>query len=132
MNSAPFRLNLGERLLLREGHRVRLRAKVFETLCVLAENAGWLLSKDTLMQAIWRNTIVEENNLDHNISVLRKALGEKAGGQQYIETVPRKGYRFVAEVREQFRGSAPAGVRRTEQQSESTGECVRVSEAHPL
>jgi pimeloyl-ACP methyl ester carboxylesterase len=72
--------------------------KVFDTLCVLVENAGRLLTKEELLRAVWPNTVVEENNLNHNISVLRKALGENATGQAYIETVPRIGYRFAARV----------------------------------
>jgi DNA-binding winged helix-turn-helix (wHTH) protein len=90
-----FRLDIGERLLLRDGHPVRLRSKVFETLCVLVGNSGHLLGKNELIQAIWPDAIVEENNLDHNISTLRRALGEGINGEKYIETVPRKGYRFM-------------------------------------
>ena len=71
---------------------------MFDTLCVLVEHAGRLVTKHELLEAVWPDTTVEENNLNHNISVLRKALGEKATGQQYIETVPRLGYRFVAAV----------------------------------
>lgn len=95
----PFRLDVGERLLLRDGHPVRLRSKVFETLSVLVEHSGHLLEKDELMQTLWPESIVEENNLDHNISTLRRTLGEGISGQKYIETVPRKGYRFVAAVK---------------------------------
>lgn len=95
----PFRLEVAERRLLRAGRPVALRAKVFDTLRVLVENRGRLLTKDELMQAVWPDSVVEENNLNHNISTLRKALGEKATGQAYVETVPRVGYRFVAEVR---------------------------------
>src|SRR5262245_6439026 len=96
----PFRLDVSERLLLRDGQALQLRSKVFETLRVLVTNNGHLLGKDELMQAIWPDSIVEENNLDHNISTLRRTLGERAGGQKYIETVPRQGYRFVATVRQ--------------------------------
>jgi DNA-binding winged helix-turn-helix (wHTH) protein/tetratricopeptide (TPR) repeat protein len=77
---------------------IPLRLKVFDTLRVLVENAGRLVTKQELLDAVWPDTAVEENNLNHNVSVLRKALGEKATGQQYIETVPRVGYRFVAPV----------------------------------
>jgi DNA-binding winged helix-turn-helix (wHTH) protein/tetratricopeptide (TPR) repeat protein len=79
---------------------------VFDTLCVLVENAGRLVTKDQLLETVWPDTTVEENNLNHNISVLRKALGEKATGQQYIETVPRVGYRFVAAVETAEPGTA--------------------------
>jgi pimeloyl-ACP methyl ester carboxylesterase len=100
----PFRLDVGERRLLREGRAVPLRLKVFDTLCVLAEHSGRLLTKHELMQRIWPDTVVEENNLNHNISTLRRALGERVTGPRYIETVPRIGYRFVAAV------TGPAGV----------------------
>lgn len=103
-----FRLEVGERRLLRQGRAVALPAKVFETLRVLLERPGRLFTKDELMQRVWPDAVVEENNLNHNISVLRKALGERAAGLQYIETVPRVGYRFVAEVRQ----SGPAPVDR--------------------
>ena len=76
---------------------IPLRLKVFDTLLVLVENAGRLVTKQELLDTVWPETTVEENNLNHNVSVLRKAL-EKATGQQYIETVPRVGYRFAAPV----------------------------------
>jgi len=94
----PFLLEVGERRLLREGRAVPLRAKVFDTLRVLVEHSGRLLTKHELMQIVWPDTAVEENNLNHNISTLRRALGEQVTGQQYIETVPRVGYRFLADV----------------------------------
>jgi pimeloyl-ACP methyl ester carboxylesterase/DNA-binding winged helix-turn-helix (wHTH) protein len=94
----PFRLEVDERRLTRSGRAVPLRTKVFDTLCVLVEHSGRLLTKHELMQSIWPDTVVEENNLNHNISTLRRTLDERVTGQQYIETVPRVGYRFVAEV----------------------------------
>lgn len=92
----PFELNVREHRLLRDGDVIPLRGKVFDTLRVLVENAGSLVSKEDLLRALWPDAAVEENNLNHNISILRKALGEKATGQTYIETVPRIGYRFVS------------------------------------
>jgi DNA-binding winged helix-turn-helix (wHTH) protein/pimeloyl-ACP methyl ester carboxylesterase len=94
----PFRLEVDERRLLRGNEPIPLRGKVFETLCALVESQGRLLTKEELLQSVWPNTAVEENNLNHTVSVLRKALGERATGQTYIETVPRVGYRFVANV----------------------------------
>src|SRR6476659_6043472 len=93
-----FRLNVAERVLLREGELVPLTPKVFDILLVLVENSGQVVSKDDLMKRVWPNTFVEEGNLTQNISLLRKALGETPGGVQFIETVPRRGYRFVAEM----------------------------------
>ncbi len=94
----PFHLDVRERRLSRGGEVIPLRLKVFDTLLVLVENAGKLVTKQELLDTVWPETTVEENNLNHNVSVLRKALGEKATGQQYIETVPRVGYRFAAPV----------------------------------
>jgi DNA-binding winged helix-turn-helix (wHTH) protein/pimeloyl-ACP methyl ester carboxylesterase len=94
----PFHLDVRERRLSRGGEAIPLRLKVFDTLLVLVENAGRLITKQELLDTVWPETTVEENNLNHNVSVLRKALGEKATGQHYIETVPRVGYRFAAPV----------------------------------
>jgi len=95
----PFLVDAAEGLLLRDGQPVPLTPKAFETLTVLVENSGHVLGKDELMQRIWPDSFVEENNLSQNISILRKALGDNAGGQQrYIETVPKRGYRFTAIV----------------------------------
>jgi DNA-binding winged helix-turn-helix (wHTH) protein/alpha-beta hydrolase superfamily lysophospholipase len=94
----PFHLDVRERRLSRGGEVIPLRLKVFDTLLVLVQNAGRLVTKQELLDTVWPETTVEENNLNHNVSVLRKALGEKATGQQYIETVPRVGYRFAAPV----------------------------------
>jgi len=94
-----FTLDMAERLLLRDGQRVALTPKVFETLVVLVEHRGRLVEKDKLMKLVWPHTYVEEANLTNNISTLRKALGE-GGGATYIETIPRIGYRFKAPVRE--------------------------------
>lgn len=86
-----FRLEANERRLLRDGCPVRLRAKVLDTLCVLASRPGRLIEKDDLIAAVWPDTVVEENNLAHNINALRKALGDAS----LIETVPGRGYRFL-------------------------------------
>ena len=103
----PFRLDPGERRLLREGQPITLRAKIFETLCVLVEAQGRLVDKDELINRVWPDAVVEEGNLAHNISALRKTLGEPATGQKYVETVPGRGYRFVAPIREIQRTSEP-------------------------
>jgi len=104
----PFHLDVRERRLSRAGGVIPLRLKVFDTLLVLVENAGRLVTKQELLDTVWPETTVEENNLNHNVSVLRKALGDRATGQQYIETVPRVGYRFAAAVEEILDQSAPA------------------------
>ncbi len=96
----PFHLDVAERRLVRSGELIPLRAKLFDTLCILVENHGRLLRKEELMQRLWPDSVVEDNNLDHNISKLRRALQDGANGQRFIETVPRQGYRFVAEVQQ--------------------------------
>ncbi|HKQ99335.1 MAG TPA: tetratricopeptide repeat protein [Pyrinomonadaceae bacterium] len=94
-----FRIDIDERLLFSEGKRQKLTSKAFEMLMVLVENEGRLLSKEELMSQVWPDSFVEENNLAQCISLLRRVLGEDPEGNKYIETVPRHGYRFVAEVR---------------------------------
>src|SRR5262245_31907848 len=96
----PYRIDRAERLLLRHGQVVPLTPKVFDTLLVLAENSGHILTKDEVMKMVWPDTVVEESNLAKNISTLRKALGESPDSHPYIETIPWRGYRFVASVRE--------------------------------
>ncbi len=100
----PFRLDADERLLSREGRPIPLPPKVYETLFVLVGSNGRVLTKDELMRAIWTDAVVEEANLAHNISELRKALGESPEKPQYIQTLPRRGYRFIAEVRRSEEG----------------------------
>jgi len=104
-----FRLKVAERVLLREGELVPLTPKVFDILVTLVENGGQVVAKDDLMKRVWPNTFVEEGNLTQNISLLRKALGETPGGAQFIETVPRRGYRFVAETKQSWADAEPAG-----------------------
>jgi len=96
----PYRLDLEERLLMRDGSPVSLTPKAFDTLLVLIENSGRVLEKEEMMRQVWPDTFVEEANLAVNISLLRKSLGNRADGGAYIETLPRRGYRFAARVRE--------------------------------
>src|SRR5215211_6806961 len=95
----PFLLDPAERVLMREGQPVPLTPKAFDLLVVLVENGGHLLNKKDLMEAVWPDSFVEEGNLTFTVSSLRKALGEDRKEPLYIETVPRSGYRFVADVR---------------------------------
>ncbi len=96
----PFRFDARERLLSREDRPIPLPPKAIELLYVLVENTGHLVEKDDLMKQVWPDTYVEEGNLNKNISILRKTLGQWDGGREYIETVPKRGYRFVATVNE--------------------------------
>jgi DNA-binding winged helix-turn-helix (wHTH) protein/TolB-like protein len=95
-----FRLEPGEHRLSRRGEVVPLAPKAFELLVVLVEGGGSLLGKEELMSRLWGDAAVEEANLSHHIYKLREALGDGRGGEKYIETLPRKGYRFVAPVTE--------------------------------
>lgn len=94
----PFSLDPGERLLRREGRAIPLTPKAIHVLLVLVENAGRPLDKEELLQAVWPDSVVEENTLARNISTLRRALGEKLGRHAYVVTIPGRGYRFVAPV----------------------------------
>jgi DNA-binding winged helix-turn-helix (wHTH) protein len=96
----PFRLETSERRLLRNGQPVALAAKLFDILLVLVENHGHLLEKNDLIHAVWSDSYVEEGNLTRSISTLRKALEDSESNPRYIETVPKHGYRFVANVNE--------------------------------
>jgi DNA-binding winged helix-turn-helix (wHTH) protein/tetratricopeptide (TPR) repeat protein len=94
----PFSFNHEARLLFLRGETVPLSPKALDILSVLIESHGELVKKDELVEAVWPNTFVEESNLAHHISVLRKTLGQGTAGQQYIETVPKRGYRFIASL----------------------------------
>ncbi|HXI92521.1 MAG TPA: winged helix-turn-helix domain-containing protein [Blastocatellia bacterium] len=93
-----FRIDRRERLLLRDGKPVLLPPKVYDTLLALVMHSGHVVEKEDLMRAVWPDTFVEEANLTVNISALRKALGEGESEHHYIETVPRRGYRFIIPV----------------------------------
>src|SRR5450432_299724 len=94
-----FRLDAEKRLLWREDEPVPLTSRVFETLLYMVEHHDTVLDKERLMEAVWPDSIVEENNLTQNISTLRRVFGETPGSHLFIVTVPGRGYRFVAEVR---------------------------------
>ncbi len=96
----PFQLDTGEQVLLRDGQTLPLKPKIFDVLAVLVENSGRLVCKDELMKQVWADSFVEEGNLAVSIFEIRKALGGHPNGHRYIETVPRRGYRFVACVTE--------------------------------
>ncbi|HSE43214.1 MAG TPA: winged helix-turn-helix domain-containing protein, partial [Acidobacteriota bacterium] len=96
---SDFHLNIPERLLTRQGQRIPLPEKAFETLCVLVQEAGHLVTKKDLMSRVWPDTFVEENSLDKSVSLLRQVLGDRNGQQKFIETVRGHGYRFIADVK---------------------------------
>ena len=96
----PFQLDPANRRLLKEGEPIPLKPKVFSVLVALVESSKDVVSKNDLMNKVWPDTHVQEDNLTQSISILRKALGNDPQGNQYIETVPKLGYRFAADVEE--------------------------------
>jgi Tol biopolymer transport system component/DNA-binding winged helix-turn-helix (wHTH) protein len=94
-----FRLDATQRVVFRAGRPVALAPKVIETLLALVERSGTLVTKDELMTRLWPDTFVEESNLTQNVFQLRKVLGDGQDGKHFIETVPRRGYRFMGEVK---------------------------------
>src|SRR5947207_15505423 len=94
-----FRLDAGKRLLWRADTQVPLTPRVFETLLYLVEHHDTVLDKERLMEAVWPDSIVEENNLTQNISSLRRVFVENPDSIHILLTVPGRGYRFVAEIK---------------------------------
>ena len=95
----PFVLDTVQHALLKEGKPVDITPKTYDTLLVLVENSGRMLSKEELMQTLWPDSFVEESNLTQQVSMIRRALGESAREGHYIVTVPGRGYRFHADVK---------------------------------
>lgn len=95
----PFLVDPEERVLMRDGQRLALPPKAIETLLALLDDAGRIVEKDELLARIWPDCFVEEGSLSQAVFQLRKTLGESGSRQQYIETIPRRGYRFIAPVR---------------------------------
>ena len=108
-----FRVDAAKRLLLRDGETVPLTPKSFDILLALVERAGEVVSKESLINRVWPDSFVEEGNLTYNISILRKALGERAGEHQYIATVPGRGYQFVETVKDLTDDNAPVVTNHT-------------------
>lgn len=116
MDTSPIRYDFGafeldplDKVLRHGGQAVSLTPKAFDTLLVLVERHGRLVTKEELLRLVWPGTFVEENNLAQNISAIRRALGE-SDGDRFIETVPKRGYRFVAAVNEANFSASPKGV----------------------
>jgi len=95
-----FTLDTDQRVLLRDGKPLPVTPKVFETLLILVENSGRIVEKESLMTRLWPDTFVEDANLTFSIQQVRKALGDDARNPLYVETIPRRGYRFIANVEE--------------------------------
>jgi DNA-binding winged helix-turn-helix (wHTH) protein/Tol biopolymer transport system component len=110
----PFRLEPAKRRLLRDGEPLPLTPKAFDTLLLLVQNRERVMEKEEVLRLVWPDAVVEESNLAQNVFTLRKALGDTPEGARFIATVPRRGYRFVADVHETANGAgtaeAPAAV----------------------
>jgi Tol biopolymer transport system component/DNA-binding winged helix-turn-helix (wHTH) protein len=124
-----FRLDPEEKVLLRRGKPVDLRPRVYQLLATLVENHGRIVEKDDLMNQVWADSFVEESNLTFTVRQLRKVLGDDAHEPRFIETVPRRGYRFIAEVKEvltdEFPGNPNLSVKLNyEAQSETSDELL--------
>src|SRR6185503_15150203 len=104
-----FRLDAGKHMLFEGDEVISLTPKAFDTLLALVENRGSVMSKEELMRLVWANDFVEENNLAQNIHAVRKIVGDRIDGAKFIETIPKRGYRFVAEV-EVLNDAEPADV----------------------
>jgi Tol biopolymer transport system component/DNA-binding winged helix-turn-helix (wHTH) protein len=114
-----FIVDVNERVLLRDGRMVPLTPKVFETLLLLVKNQGSIVTKEKMLDTLWPDVFVEESNVTFNITMLRRALGDTKQASVYIETVPRRGYRFKTQVREVVGEEIGAGSERPEVASHS-------------
>lgn len=132
----PYSLDPSQMLLHRSGSVVPLQPRALETLLVLLRQRGEVVSKQELMERVWPNSFVEEGNLTQNIFLLRRELGETPEGQEYIQTIPKRGYRMNVPVKESTRNgetripsAGPAGKDDTEtpRLSETTGLVARIS-----
>src|SRR5688572_23668746 len=94
-----FRIDVAQRVLMEDDAIVPLAPKVFDTLFTLVANRGRIIEKEELLKSVWPDTFVEEGSLARNVSTIRRALGDNTETETYIETIPKRGYRFVAGVR---------------------------------
>jgi len=106
----PFRLDVGARQLTRDGAALAVSARHFDVLVALAARAGTVITKDALVEAAWRDVAVTDNSLEQAVSALRRVLGTTDSGRAYIETVPRQGYRFAADVQTQSARATDEGL----------------------
>src|SRR5436190_1410134 len=94
-----FRVEVEERRLFQNGRMIALTPRVFDILLALIANSGQTVEKEKLLEMVWPDTFVEESNLHHHVSTLRKVLGDDPQGQRLIKTIPKRGYRFTGNVR---------------------------------
>ncbi len=127
----PFRLDPADYLLRRGDEVVQLPPKVFETLLILVESGGRVVSKEALMERLWPDSFVEENSLTQNIFLLRKALSDQSSKDRYVETVPKRGYRFVADITT-IRRDSSAFVPDEHTETQTHAEVGRSEESHTV
>src|SRR5688572_26910650 len=127
----PFRIDPLKRRLWRDGEPVRLTPKAFDLLLVLVEDAGRTIEKDELLEKVWPGIAVEDNNLNQNITTLRKSLGDSRKESQYIATIPGVGYRFVAEVTKITETLTQTANSAVERNAEENVEALEVSRPAP-
>src|SRR5215813_5220218 len=106
----PFVLDARNRILLNGSATVRLTPRAFQTLLVLVRNASQVVDKEQLLKEVWPDVFVEEGSLSRNIYELRKALGDDPAEPRYIETIPKRGYRFIAPVKVSVAETRPTGT----------------------
>ena len=128
----PFQLDVAERLLLHDGDPLSLTPKAFETLVVLVQNSNRLVGKNELLEKVWPDTFVEETTLAQNIFTLRKVLGQRDKTHQYIVTIPRRGYRFVAPAEEMSDQLASSPTEKQTRARSSTAEPETQSAGHKI
>ena len=127
-----FRLSADDRLLFHGEDLVPLSPKAVDTLLMLVERRGHVVSKEDLMRAVWADAFVEENNLNQAVSAVRKALAGRSGGEAFIETIPKRGYRFVAEVAEAGAAAPAPRFPRPAEQADARAALEPVGGAVPL
>jgi len=122
----PFVLDTLQHALLKKGKNVALTPKTYDTLLVLVQNSGRMLSKEELMHALWPDSFVEESNLTQQVSMIRRVLGDSASDPRYIVTVPSRGYRFIAEVKDATKGKSGIESSRVDDVEASNGTPVQL------
>jgi TolB-like protein/DNA-binding winged helix-turn-helix (wHTH) protein/Tfp pilus assembly protein PilF len=125
-----FRLDTANHLLWRDGDRVPLTPKGFDVLAYLVENVGQVMTQDKILEALWSDTYVNPEVLRKYIQEIRKALGDRPDSPEFIETLPKRGYRFIAPVTEEG-GAEPAGLPRSAPTEQQTTEEIVQAEATP-
>lgn len=115
-----FRLDTGQRVLSLGGATVSLAPKVVDVLCILVERGGRVVSKNELMESVWRDSFVEDSNLTQSIYSLRRVLGKDEDDREFIENIPRRGYRFIAPVKKISPGPDPGDAIKSDTPTQKT------------